>query len=228
MKHAFFAVAVALSMAGSSRAQIIISEIHPSGSAATTPYVADFFEMTNIGAAPVNITGWTMDDSSAAFATSAPLAGVTAIQPGQSVIFLEGDGSNIAAFQTAWFGGSPPPGFAIGSYAGAGIGLSTTGDGVVIFDSAQAGVTGVSFGAATTGVTFDNAAGLGSTSSPFPSVTTLSAAGVNNAILSPANETGSPGAVPEPSSLGLAAVSALLALRRRKKIQARLPAAVIS
>jgi hypothetical protein len=112
------------------------------------------------------------------------MTGVPSIAPGESAIFTEGEHS--AAFKSAWFGANVPAGFQIGSYSGSGVGLSTDGDGVFLFDSFGRRVTGVSFGASTSGFTFDNAAGAAT-------VAQLSAAGVNGAFKSSANEVGSPG-----------------------------------
>jgi hypothetical protein len=181
---------------------VIISEVTP-WSSGNSPYMADWFEVTNTGASPVNITGWKMDDNSNAFANSVALRGVTTIPAGKSAIFIEGlaDGSTdaalIASFSTAWFGSATPPtGLLIGAYGGSGVGLSTSGDAVNLFDATGNRITGVSFGASTTGFTFDNKAGLGSTTLPLPTISTLSVAGVNGAFLaSDGVETGSPGAI---------------------------------
>jgi hypothetical protein len=220
MCHVAFA-SLCLLLAGSARAAIIVSEADPSGSGSSS-YGADWFELTNTGAAAVNITGWSMDDNSNAFATSVPLAGVTSIAPGKSAVFLEGDGTNAAAFKTAWFGASVPVGFTIGSYMGSGVGLSTAGDAVNIFSPVGGGtlITGVSFGAAPSSPvrTFDNAAGL------TGSISTPSAVGVNGAFNSGGAlpEIGSPGTtgVPEPATFVLAGMGlcGLVAggLRRRK------------
>ncbi len=63
-----------------------------------------------------------------------------------------------------------------------------------LFDAVGNRVTGVSFGASTTGFTFDNTAGLGSTTLPLPTISTLSAAGVHGAFVAADGlETGSPG-----------------------------------
>lgn len=166
----------------------IITEIHPAGSGNST-YAADWFELTNIGSSPLDITGWRMDDNSNAFANSVALNGITSVAPGESVIFLET--SNLAgassAFLTAWFGATPPAGLQIGSYNGSGVGLSTGGDGVNLFDAGMNHITGVNFGSASSAATFDNTAGLAT-------VTAMSVAGVNSAFLSAnGSETGSPG-----------------------------------
>lgn len=213
--------AVALVAAGltSTSAQLIISEVHPTGSSASTTYAADWFEVSNLGASAVDLTGWKIDDSTPTFASAVALRGVTSIAPGQSVIFLEGkaDGSTdatiSAAFQSAWFGSSVPAGLTLGFYGGSGVGLSSGGDAVNLFNSGGTIVVGITFGAATTGVTFDNSAGLSG------AISQLSVAGVNGAFNSVAGgEVGSPGVVtvPEPAAASLLGLglTGLLLLRR--------------
>lgn len=184
-------------------AQIIISEVDPTGSATST-YAADWFELTNTGTSAVDITGWKMDDNSNSFGSSVALRGVTSIAAGQSVVFIEGnstgstDSTIQANFKTAWFGSNVPAGFTIGGYGGSGVGLSSTSDAVNIFNSTGTLITRVDFGAATTGVSFDNSAGLNNTV-----ISTVSVAGTNGAFTSPTGEVGSPGAVPEPSTCAL-------------------------
>ena len=58
----------------------MLEELWASGNA---PYAADWFELTNKGAVPVNITGWKVDDDSNAFASALPLTGITEIAPGE-------------------------------------------------------------------------------------------------------------------------------------------------
>jgi len=172
---------------------VIISEVSP-WSSGNSPYGADWFEVTNTGTSTVNITGWRVDDDSNNFANSVALNGLTSIAPGQSVIFIEGNATTANAFKTAWFGNNAPSNFTIGTYSGSGIGLSTGGDAVNLFDSSGNRITGISFGTSTTGFTFDNKAGVGSTTLPLPTVSTLSVAGVNGAfVASNVPETGSPG-----------------------------------
>ncbi len=191
--------AVAAVTAIPAHAAVSITEVAPWASG-NSPVAADWFELTNTGASAVDITGWSMDDGSATPGV-APLTGVTSIAAGQSVIFIEGDGSANATFIDTWFGGNAPAGFAIGNYIGGGVGFGTGGDGVNIFNAANALQAGVSFGASTAEFSFDNAAGLNG------SISQLSAVGVNGAFLSAdGNEIGSPGAiaaVPEPANLAM-------------------------
>ena len=221
MKKLLAFVLLTILMSVAAQADIIVSEVHSTGSSSTT-YAKDWFELTNTGASPVNITGWKFDDSTNAIATAFALRNVTSINPGQSVVFIETDTAGTtdaavtAAFTSAWFGTNVPVGFTIGTYGGAGLSLSSSGDGVNIFDSGNAPVFGLSFGAGVVGTTFDNTAGASGT------IFQLSVAGVNSAFTSFAGaELGSPGiaAVPEPSSLALLAASvglAALKTRRRK------------
>jgi hypothetical protein len=175
---------------------VFISEVFPAGSSNGT-YAADWFEVTNTGTSSVDITGWKMDDNSNAFGSSVALTGITSINAGQSVIFME-VAANSTNFLSAWFGANAPTNLAIGSYSGAGVGLSTGGDAVNIFDASGASMASVSFLASTAGVSFDNATGL------TGAISQLSAVGVNGAFASAnALEVGSVGAVPEPETLAL-------------------------
>lgn len=175
---------------------LIISEV-AAWSSGNSPVGADWFEITNTGVAPVTLTGWRVDDSSASFAAALPLNGVTSIAPGESVIFLESaDPTAIAAaFRNTWFGANPPAGLQIGTYTGGGIGLSTGGDEVNIYNAAGVLQAKVVFGASPAGpvfATFNNAAGLNNAT-----ISQLSAVGVNGAFIAvnDANEIGSPGTV---------------------------------
>jgi uncharacterized protein YjiK/phosphodiesterase/alkaline phosphatase D-like protein len=188
---------------------LIISEVNPwSSTAANSPVAADWFEVTNIGTATANITGWTIDDDSNN-ANSAPLIGITNIKPRESVIFIElAAGADATAlkntFINTWFGGSPPPGLQIGTYtqgAAGGVGLSTGGDAVNLFNGTagtlQARVTIGTGDSVSPLQTFDNAAGLNNTA-----ISTLSLVGINGAFVAAnhATEIGSPGTIGAPAA----------------------------
>ena len=189
-----------------------------------SPVGADWFELTNTGASAIDITDWKVDDSSNAFASALALNNVTSIAAGQSLIFVEGNAATAAAFSANWFGANVPAGFAIGFYSGAGIGLSSSGDAVNIFNGSGVVQASVSFGASDSTSpfhSFDNAAGLNNTL-----ISQLSVAGVNGAFAVTHNlvsEIGSPGvmaAVPEPETYalllaGLGVIATLVRKRRR-------------
>jgi hypothetical protein len=194
---------------------LFVSEVHPAaaGTGATT---WTGFEITNAGFTAVNISGWKVDDSSNAFASAVPLSGVTSIAPGQSVIFIDGSVPvDLNLFAAAWFAGSVPSSLTIGTYGGSGIGLSTGGDAINLFDAGGNRITGISFGSATPNKTFDNAAGIGSTALPLPVVTTVSEAGVNAGFVSAnGTETGSPGRRRQASPLSSVDLSTYLRVGR--------------
>jgi uncharacterized protein YjiK len=179
---------------GATKASIAITEIDSAGSGTTT-YAADWFELTNTGTTPEEISGWTMDDSSDSPADAVPIkvSGSSDMLPaGQSIVFAEdtdatSDAALQSAFETAWFGATVPSGFLFGTYGGSGVGLSTNGDAVHIFDSTQTEFVGVTFTAAPAGgATFDNTSGT----------PTASVRGVNGARPSQdGTELGSPGTI---------------------------------
>jgi uncharacterized protein YjiK len=173
--------------AAAAPASLIISEVS-SWSSGDSPYGADWFEITNKGSAAVDLTGYKVDDDSNSFASAIALSGISTVAPGESVVFIEGSATTAAAFKAFWFGASVPAGLQIGTYSGSGIGLSTGGDQVNLFNAAGTKVTGVSFPAATTFFTFDNAAGLSG------AITALSVAGRNGAYTL-SGATGSPGTI---------------------------------
>ena len=176
--------------------KLIISEVAP-WSSSNSPVAADWFEITNSKAVAVNISGWKVDDNSQSPVAAVLLNGITSINPGESVIFIETTDlpGKTAAFLSNWFGTTPPAGLRIGSYTGSGIGLSSGGDQVNVYNTtATTPVASVLFGTSptTTFATFDNTAGINNT---ITAVTSLSTVGVNGAFIAAnsATEIGSPG-----------------------------------
>lgn len=172
---------------------IRITEVMSSSGTGGTP---DWFEISNVGDATVDLTGWKMDDNSYSFALAVALNGVASIAAGESVIFMEtATATDADTFKTYWGGMS---GKKVGTYTGSGVGLSSTADGVVVFDNAGTEINRVSFGAATTGTSFywvyDSTGNLISTTGG-----TLSASGTLGAYTSTAtgswtiSNTASPG-----------------------------------
>ena len=175
-----------------------ITEVAPWASS-NSPYAADWFELTNSTASTLNVSGWKMDDSSSSFATSVALNGISTIAPGESVIFLETAApATVTTFLSFWFGVTPPAGLQVGTYTGSGVGLSTSGDGVSVFDGAGTLQASVTFGVADATnpfSTFDNAAGADG------AISAQSAVGVHAAFAAgtaPTDAIGSPGSVATP------------------------------
>jgi hypothetical protein len=179
--------------------EIKITEVAP-WSSGNSSLGSDWFELTNTSASAITITGWKMDDNSNSFGSAVALNGITSIGAGESVIFIESATSLSAAFKTLWFGANAPANLQIGNYSGSGVGLSTSGDAVNIYNAAGVLQAKVTFGASPTGpyATFNNAAGLDGVA-----ISTLSVVGTNGAFVAAndVNEIGSPGriaaAVPE-------------------------------
>jgi len=197
-------IASLLTCTGASAQAQAVLRITEAMSSSGTGGTADWFEVTNYGTAAADITGFKMDDDSFDFTRAVLLNGVTTIAPGESVVFVEGAPSTVAAFRTFW-------GFAesvqVGSYTGSGVSFSSGGDGVVIFNAANSEVTRVTFSAATTGRSFYyvyNAAGtMLSTGSPVSTPGSLGAFTSAN----PLGNVGSPGI--SASSLDLAFTSGI-------------------
>lgn len=191
--------ALAITASPSGVTHLAITEVAP-WSSGNSPLASDWFEVTNFGSSPVSLVGWTMDDNSNSFSVSVPLSGIATINPGESVIFIETASSTdltakAQAFINLWYGGSVPTGLQIGAYYGSGIGLSTGGDAINLFDSAGTLRAAVSFGTSPSGsplATFDNSIGLNNVA-----VSNLSAVGLFGAFvaLQDASEIGSPGTV---------------------------------
>ena len=198
---------------------------------------ADWWEVTNYGSSAVDITGWTVDDNFMS-GSSIALNGITSINAGESVAFLETttlDSGTVAtlisSFRTFWGGSAASA--QIGYYAGSGIGLSSNGDGLVMFSGTTETTPRVTFGAATTGASFYygyDAAGDPTTSpntnAIVSTVGTLDGQSTfASATISTAQNIGSPGtavaAVPEPSAIALLAIGAgtgvTLVLRRARR-----------
>ena len=174
--HVWLGAVAALALAGAAQAQVRITEVAAWGSSAV--YGNDWFELTNTGSSAISVNGWKMDDNSNSFSNAVPMSGITSIAAGESVIFIENKASS---FLSTWFAANAPAGLQIGTYSGSGVGLSTSGDAVNVYNSAGTLLANVSFSGSPSGsplATFDNAAGLNNTA-----ISRLSVVGVNGAFV---------------------------------------------
>jgi predicted extracellular nuclease len=150
MRHSLLSALVATSViVPTAHAGIVITEVMSSSGTNGTP---DWIEVTNDGSSAVSLSGWKMDDGSFNLAAAVALSGITSIGAGESVIFIESTGgAGIGSFRTFWGGLTNVQ---VGYYSGSGVGLSSGGDGVCLFNNLGANVNQVTFGAATTGSSF--------------------------------------------------------------------------
>ena len=150
MRHSLLSALVAASViVPTAHAGIVITEVMSSSGTNGTP---DWFEVTNDGSSAVSLSGWKMDDGSFNIAAAVALSGITSIGAGESVIFIESAaGAGVASFRTFWGGLTNVQ---VGYYSGSGLGLSSGGDGVCLFNNLGVNVNQVSFGAAITGSSF--------------------------------------------------------------------------
>jgi hypothetical protein len=145
-----------------------------------------------------------MTDESHAVSAGGVLTGVSTLAPGASAVFVE-KASKVAEFKAAWFPGGVPTGVEVGSYEGPGLGGG--GDQVKIYEADETPVTGVAFGTDTAKVSFDNAAGIGDTTTPPPTISTPSVVGTDGAFKNAAGEVGSPGRIVTPPAAALVATA---------------------
>lgn len=147
-------VCATLLVSAPAQAQLAITEIHSNASAGGTPALhADWWELTNFGSSPADLSGYRFNDSTGGRTTGAVTIESLVIAPGESVVFVDTISSD--AFRQ-WWGASLPPGLQILTYSTNGIGLSSSGDGLRLWaasatsdldtvDTVDFGATGTNF-----------------------------------------------------------------------------------
>jgi hypothetical protein len=191
MSNSIRAIVMAALIAVPAQAQLRITEVEP---AQADGLHQDWWELTNFGPEPVDLMGFKFDDSSAAIASSVTLSPTSLIiAPGESIVFVE---TLTPDLFRAWWGTGLDANARVVTYTGSGLGLSGSGDAVNIWNAADTLVDSVTFGQATTGVSFGYDLGANAFGG-------LSQLGVSGAFAAVQNgDIGSPGivVVPEPSS----------------------------
>lgn len=114
----------------------------------------DWFELTNLDDFTVDLHGYRFDDGSAQLAAAITFTNHVLIAPGESIVFVEG--MSVAQFRRWW---RPlPDNLQIVSYSGSGLGLSSLGDGLVLWNGGATDdgdtLAAESFSTATAGVSF--------------------------------------------------------------------------
>ncbi|HXJ76205.1 MAG TPA: immunoglobulin domain-containing protein [Candidatus Dormibacteraeota bacterium] len=118
------------------RPRLVITEIMAAQST-NGPYGGhnDWWELTNLGEFPVDLSGYRFDDGSATLLASVTFTNTPLlIAPGESIIFVEGMPAE--AFRSWWGADNLLPTQQIITYRGAGLGLAAAGDSVNVWNSA--------------------------------------------------------------------------------------------
>jgi predicted extracellular nuclease len=204
--------------AGTTRADVRITEWMYNPAGATN---WEYFELTNLGAAAVDMTGWSFDDGAPPGVPGAfSLSGFDVVAPGESVIVTEG---TAALFRTEWSLSA-----AVKVLGGNNQNLSRD-DGINVFDNANMLVDRLTYNDQGTG-NVDGPRTQGISGNPL----TLAVLGTNNAsqwvlasvgdkygsLASVSNDIGSPGRfsiVPEPAAVSLASAGLLIVGMRRRR-----------
>lgn len=119
--------------AGSVQAQLAITEVHSAASTNGTIAIhADWWELTNFGSRPVDLSGYRFNDATGGLAVGAIVLPSLTLVPGESIVFVE---SIPAEAFREWWGASLPGSVQIFSYATNSIGLSSSGDSVRLWDA---------------------------------------------------------------------------------------------
>jgi hypothetical protein len=220
MKNSFRIVAAACvaSTASIAAAQVHITEVMSSSGSGGTE---DWIEITNYGSSAINISGWRFDDGSFNFGNSQALSGIATIGAGESVIFIESaGGADISSFRDFWGGLA---GVQVGFYSGSGLGLSSNGDGAIVFTGTGTEISRVSFGAATSGRSFYYGWTVSGMIDPAFNGIVSSAGSIGSQVSFTSQDAlgniASPGSalalIPAPGAIALLAVAGLAGRRRR-------------
>lgn len=215
-----FAIAALAASAGTASANIRITEYLYQGLNGSTQVTFEYIELTNLSAAPIDMTGWSFDDDGRVVgATSLSVLGTVA--PGESVVITE---AADAAFRARWNLGA-----GVKLFAGNANNLGRN-DEINIWDAGGALVDRLTYGDQNFPLT-PRANGVSAwrfrsaDSGPYGNIDstwTLSAVGDaqnSYAAVSPGSDIGSPGTyvVPAPAALSLLAFGTIVGARRRAR-----------
>lgn len=209
MKRIGLMVLMAAAAATPVSANIVITEWMYNGLGAGS--AGEFVELRNIGLVPVDMTGWSFDDSSQT-PGSFSLSGFGIVNPGEIVILTDETAVNFGA---VW-------GLSGIDIVGGNTHNLGRNDEINIYDAGNNLVDRLTYGDENfpgTIRTQNRSGNIPASDYGFTTVQTswaLATAGDSfGSYASTRGEIGSPGVVPEPASLALLALGTLLALRRR-------------
>ncbi len=179
----------------------------------------EFVEFTNMGAEPVDFSGWRFEDDSADYAQGFDLSGFGVVQPGESVLITEAMETD---FRTAW---NLAAGVKILGGVSNNLGRADT---IVLFNGAQQEVTRLAYGDQTyPGTVRTNGVSAWTTAdnlgvSPINNKWVLSTLGdLQGSYANTSGELGNPGVyvIPEPSTYAAIAAALIMgvAIWRKRK-----------
>lgn len=190
--------------------RLLITEVHSTGSSE----YQDWWELTSFDTRPFNLKGYRFDDDSQSLTAAITITNDVVINPGESIVLVEttaGRPMSPAPFRAWWGSNNVPPEVKIVVYAGSGIGLSSSGDGLYLWSAAATAnsdfICGVTFGVAASSPrrTFVYSVDNPGAQTPMPGSLTLFATnGVNGAWAAANGDVGSPGRVIAPLQLAIA------------------------
>ena len=199
-----FALAATIPMAAA-QAQLAITEVFPAASLEGNPALhTDWWELTNFGSDPVDVTGYRFNDSNGGLTNGVVTLDTLVLAAGESVVFFEQSSTTGLPteqdFRT-WWGAALPEGLRIFPYSTNNLGLSSSGDSVRLWDPSTTNerdpVARADFGAATVGRSFTYEPGTGLFG-------VVSVAGVGGATVAGENgDVGSPGTTTGPVPLSI-------------------------
>jgi len=112
-------------------AQLAITEVHSSASTnGTVALHADWWELTNLGAQPIDLTGYRFNDATGGLAAGSVTLPSLTLAAGESMVLVEAISAD--DFRQ-WWGAELPAGLQIFTYTTNGIGLSSGGDSVQLW-----------------------------------------------------------------------------------------------
>ncbi len=184
--------------------RFLITEVHSTGSSE----FQDWWELTSFDSRPFNLKGYRFDDDSQSLSAAIIITNDVVIHPGESIVLVETTSArpmDPARFRHWWGTDNLPPHVKVVVYSGSGIGLSSTGDALYLWNAAATAnsdfICGVTFGAAPASPrrTFVYNVDLPGQQTPLPGLLILvSTQGVNGAWVASNGDIGSPARVIEP------------------------------
>lgn len=218
MNRMILSIVSGAALAASASGALVITEVSPRASAAAGSEInGDWWELTNTGPVSIDLSGYQWADTEDQLpSTDSNFFPSLVIAAGQSIIILEEDTANVAAWRVNWglsddiavlaqdqmVDDSTPDGDTFS-------GLGSGGDAVFFYDAGGGLVSSYVYGATTQGVTFE--------ADRFGNDLGLSVAGENGAFAAATGDIGSPGyAVPAPGAAALMTLAGVAGIRRRR------------